>query len=255
MKAFLIGGAIFILGAIGVYLYVRAPKTDSPDANQSSRSMNEQVSFATRDGVTIKGDYYEGGGERAVLLLHMMPATRSSWVAFANTLVLEGWSALAIDLRGHGESTMSPRGVLDYQKFTDAEHQASIADVEAAVAYLTTEKKMKEISIAGASIGANLAFFYAASHPEIRSLVLLSPGLDYHGVNAEAVAGQFGGKTRLFFLASRDDEYAAASTEEIYQKVKGEKQIQLFGDAGHGTTILERQPEYLKILASWLAAK
>src|SRR3989344_931611 len=99
--------------------------------------MNEKVSFLTEDGVTVVGDYYEGGGEKAVLLLHMMPATRASWIAFANKLVAEGWSALAIDLRGHGESVSVPGGALDYKTFSDAEHQASIADVESGIEYLT----------------------------------------------------------------------------------------------------------------------
>ena len=216
--------------------------------------MNEKVSFLTEDGVTVVGDYYEGGGEKAVLLLHMMPSTRASWVSFANQLVADGFSALAIDLRGHGESIVGSLGALDYNNFSDAEHRASIHDVETAVKHLE-KRGMKEIDIAGASIGANLAFFYAASHPEIKSLILLSPGLEYRGVSAEAVAGQFGGKTRFFFLASREDEYSAASTKELFEKVNGEKQLELFDDAGHGTAILERKPEYLKILSGWIASK
>ncbi len=216
--------------------------------------MNERVILQTSDGVQIVGDYYEGGGDRAVLLLHMMPATRASWVSFANQLVADGFSVFSIDLRGHGESTISKTAMLDYESFSDAEHQASVADVEAAVNFLK-EKGMKEIDIAGASIGANLAFFYAASHPEIHSVILFSPGLDYRGVNTEAVAEQFDGRTRFFFLASQEDEYSAASAKELFEKVKGEKQLELFDDAGHGTTILERKPEYLKILTGWLASK
>ncbi|KKW22380.1 MAG: alpha beta hydrolase fold protein [Parcubacteria group bacterium GW2011_GWB1_52_7] len=216
--------------------------------------MNEKVSFLTEDGVTVVGDYYEGGGEKAVLLLHMMPSTRASWVSFANQLVADGFSALAIDLRGHGESIVGSLGALDYNNFSDAEHRASIHDVETAVKHLE-KRGMKEIDIAGASIGANLAFFYAASHPEIKSLILLSPGLEYRGVSAEAVAGQFGGKAHFFFLASREDEYSAASANELFEKVNGEKQLELFDDAGHGTTILERKPEYLKILSNWLAGR
>jgi len=216
--------------------------------------MNERITFKTRDGVTIVGDYYEGGSEKAALLLHMMPATRASWVSFANQLVADGFSALAIDLRGHGESIVGSLGTLDYNNFSDAEHQASIHDVEMAVEYLKG-RGMKEIDIAGASIGANLAFFYSASHPEIHSVILLSPGLDYRGINTEAVAEQFTGQTRIYFLASKEDEYSAASTQELHDKVQARKQIEIFHDAGHGTTILERKPEYLKILADWFLAK
>src|SRR3990167_3235399 len=112
--------------------------------------MNEKVSFLTEDGVTVVGDYYEGGGEKAVLLLHMMPSTRASWVSFANQLVADGFSALAIDLPLHCESIVGSLGTLDYNNFSDAEHQASIHDVEVAVDYLKS-RGMKEIDIAGAS--------------------------------------------------------------------------------------------------------
>lgn len=215
--------------------------------------MNEKVSFITEDGVTIVGDYYEGGGDRAALLLHMMPATRGSWTAFANTLVAEGFSALAIDLRGHGESVEGPDGsALDYKNFSGNEHQTSVNDVAAAVRWLREAKSMREISIAGASIGANLAFLYAAGDHAIRSTALLSPGLNYKGTDTLAVVGKFSERQRFFFLASEEDEYSAASAKELFEKLNREKKIEIFQDAGHGTTILERKPEYLKILADWL---
>src|SRR3989344_2272608 len=181
--------------------------------------MNEKVSFLTEDGVTVVGDYYEGGGEKAVLLLHMMPASRASWIAFANKLVAEGWSALSIDLRGHGESISGPSGTLDYKNFSDGEHQASIVDVESGIEYLV-QRGMKEISIAGASIGANLALVYAAEHPNIHSVILLSPGLDYRGVNTEAVAPKISEPTRVYLIASQEDDYSAASVRDLYENLQ-----------------------------------
>jgi len=217
--------------------------------------MNEQISLKTSDGVTIIGDYYEGGGEKAVLLLHMMPATRASWIAFANKLVAEGWSALAIDLRGHGESISGPSGTLDYKNFSDGEHQASIVDVESGIEYLV-QRGMKEISIAGASIGANLALVYAAEHPNIHSVILLSPGLDYRGVNTEAVAPKISEPTRVYLIASKEDDYSAASVKDLYENLPiKNKKIEVLDGAGHGTTILERKHEYLEILANWLSGK
>lgn len=215
--------------------------------------MNERITFETSDGVTIVGDYYEGGGDKAVLLLHMMPATRASWVAFANTLTAAGFSALAIDLRGHGESTKGPgETILNYQEFQDSDHQASMHDVEGAVAFLKDLKKMKGISIAGASIGANLAFVYAAAHPEIRSVILLSPGLVYRGVDTGAVAELAQPSQRVFLVASEDDEYSAASARELHEKLVSQKKIELFSDAGHGTTMVERKPEFMLALVEWL---
>ncbi|MBI4134709.1 MAG: alpha/beta fold hydrolase [Candidatus Sungbacteria bacterium] len=216
--------------------------------------MNERVSFVTEDGATIVGDYYEGGGDRAALLLHMMPSTRGSWTAFANTLVADGFSAFAIDLRGHGESTKGPNeSMLDYKNFSDEEHGASIQDIISAVKWLREAKGMHEVSLAGASIGANLAFLYAAGDHMVRSVILLSPGLNYRGTDTLSAVDAFGDRQRFFFLASGEDEYSAASTKELFEKLNREKKVEIFHDAGHGTTILERKPEYLKVLADWLS--
>lgn len=215
--------------------------------------MNEQISFKTEDGVTVVGDYYEGGGDRACLLLHMMPATRGSWTAFANALVADGFSALAIDLRGHGESVQKDDSMLDHKNFSDEEHQASIQDVRSAVKYLRETKGMHEVSLAGASIGANLALLYAAENHMTRSIIALSPGLNYKGTEPLSVFDRYSDRQRFFLLASTEDEYSAASTTELFEKLGREKKIAMFHDAGHGTTILERKPEYLKILADWLS--
>ncbi|MBI3627781.1 MAG: alpha/beta hydrolase [Candidatus Sungbacteria bacterium] len=214
--------------------------------------MNERVELKTEDGITIVGDYYEGGGEKAALLLHMMPATRASWVTFANTLAVGGFSSLAIDLRGHGESIAGPAGALDYLEFEEARHQASLLDIAAAADFLKKEKKMKEISLAGASIGANLSFVFGTGEPGIRSVLLLSCGLDYKGLDLAAALRAKKYSPRVFFVASEDDEYSAASTKELFGKYEGEKKLEIFKDAGHGTTIFERKPEFIQIAADWM---
>lgn len=215
--------------------------------------MSERISFETEDHAQIIGDYYEGGSDKAAVLLHMMPATRASWVSLANILALEGFSSLAIDLRGHGESLVKDGEPLDYREFQDADHAGSIKDVEASVAFLLGEKKMKKISLVGASIGANLSIAFAAEHPEVASFVLLSPGLIYGGVDAESAAKRCSNNQSGFFVASEEDEYSAASAKELHELFPGKKELRIFKDAGHGTAILERNPEFGKELALWLS--
>src|SRR3989338_9524623 len=118
--------------------------------------MEEYVSFITGDGVEIAGIYRPGDGEKFAILLHMMPATKESWEAFTSILSEMGYASLAIDARGHGESTMN--GTLDYQTFSDKQHQAKIDDVEAALTFLKDHGAAEEeVIVMGASIGANLA--------------------------------------------------------------------------------------------------
>ena len=78
-----------------------------------------RVVLTTSGAVTIVGNYYKGSADRGALLVHMMPATKESWGAFARVLEKQGYHVLAIDMRGHGESDGGPVG---YKNFSDEEH-------------------------------------------------------------------------------------------------------------------------------------
>lgn len=215
-------------------------------------TMHQRIEFKTQDGVALVGDYYAPAGSwpRGLLLLHMMPADRASWRAFAEKMQAGGWPVLAVDLRGHGESQGGPEG---YRKFSDAEHQASRFDVEAGAEFLKS-KGVLELALGGASIGANLAFGYLAEHPEARSVFLLSPGLDYRGVRTEDAARSLRSGQAVYFAASRDDVYSAESAERLHgiTPAGAAKAIRLFDAAGHGTAMFEREPSFMDEVAAWL---
>jgi len=172
----------------------------------------QRVTFTTEDGVMIVGDYWESKSPRAILLLHMMPADKSSWFPITEDLWRLGYQVLAIDLRGHGESTRQREKTLDHKKFSDSQHQESIKDVEAAVNFLK-EKGAKNFAIIGASIGANLALTYGIRDSSVKTVVLLSPSLNYHGVETEKAIANF--DNPLLIAASEEDEYAADSSREL----------------------------------------
>ena len=214
--------------------------------------MSQRVAFKTSDGVAIVGDYYAPAApsEQGLLLLHMMPATRSSWRAFAEKIMAENFQVLAIDLRGHGESSGGPNG---YKNFTDIEHQASYLDLEAAVGFLKS-KGVSEFFLGGASIGANLALGYLAEHAEARAAFLLSPGLDYRGVKTLDAAQGIRLGQAVYYVASRDDVYSADSTQQLFDATPAgiKKKIKFFETAGHGTTLFDREPAFMDTVVSWL---
>src|SRR3989344_3655754 len=86
----------------------------------------EYIQLKTKDGVELYGTYVRAGKDDApaVVLLHMMPATKESWEGFQQMLADSGFQSLAIDLRGHGESVFRDGELLDYQAFTPEEHRA-----------------------------------------------------------------------------------------------------------------------------------
>lgn len=218
--------------------------------------MTEQVTLPTTDGVTIVGDLYRPttSPRGGALLLHMMPATKTSWQAFAKTLTEQGYLVLAIDLRGHGQSTNLGPVILDYRTFSDAEHQASIADVETALAWLTSEHRLQwnQIGLVGASIGANLALEAMANHHELAWGVLLSPGLDYHGLMTEPLIVKIMPPQRLYLAASDDDLYSYQTIDQLAQVAPAPVTLKKLSGAGHGTLMFERQPKFQEEVVNWI---
>lgn len=258
VNKFFLAVLFVILTAGGVMWHIlkfREVSVVNQGVQQSIKKM-ETVTITTKDSAQIVGDYYPAGAENApaVLLLHMMPSTRKSLVDFAEKLNEAGLSALAIDLRGHGDSLNKTDGTyLNYKNFSNAEHQSSIHDVETAIDFLK-QKGAEKIFVIGASIGANLALQYAAEHSDIRAVVLLSPGLDYRGVLTADLPLQLHARQAVYYAASFEDSYSADSVRMLYQKTPEgvKKEEKIFDQAGHGTDIFVHEPDFEGQIISWL---
>lgn len=220
-------------------------------------SSMEKISFQTSDGVTIVGDWYSvEQPKRFALLLHMMPATKESWQPLAEALKAAGVASLAIDLRGHGESTQSSGGALDYKKFSDAEQQAKMRDMEAAVAWLK-EKGAREEAIAfvGASIGANLAMVYGSEHNKVPVIVALSPGLDYRGVNAERAGVRIAPDQKVLLAAAEGDTYSFDTINTLAGRmVAVEPEVLRYGGSAHGTDLFKTDPALVQKIVAFVSA-
>lgn len=224
--------------------------------NTEENNTMERITFQTEDGVTIVGNYWHGSST-GVLLLHMMPATKESWDDFASALHHSGMSVLAIDLRGHGESTKHDGRTLDSETFTDQQHQASIYDVESAAAYLK-ERGITTLFLAGASIGANLALQYQSEHPEIKKVILFSPGVNYRGILTEPLAERLQESQEVLLVAGALDGRAAGRADlmaqQIASHVQGRHELKIYQSASHGTDLFRDDPQLITLLARWLQA-
>lgn len=225
-------------------------------SKEVSKKMKETVKFKTNDGVEIAGDYYNDfNNKKALLLLHMMPANKESYEKFANNGLKNGFNSLAIDLRGHGESTVQNDKILNYTKFSDIEHQKSILDVSAAVDFLNSKGFIKEnIYIIGASIGANLALEYLTKNHEVKKAVLISPGLDYRGIKTDKFIKDLIVGQELFFIFSEEDVYSFESVNKLLDLMPKGVSIKekIYQYAGHGTDILISVKDASDLIIEWL---
>lgn len=219
----------------------------------------ETVKFQTTDRVVIVGDFVNSNGaKKAVLLLHMMPSARKSWQPLSAELNKAKFATLAIDLRGHGASLeMQKVGgaklKLDYKNFSDAEHQASRLDVDAAMNFLKSKGFPEEnIALAGASIGANLTLDAMYRYKKISKGVLLSPGLDYRGVKTESAMGGLETAQKIWIIAAKKDEYSANSTKILAELRPDISKATIFSGSDHGTDLFKSQKTLVQDIIKFL---
>lgn len=218
---------------------------DAPLETGGERA-GEALTFEGAEGVPIQATLYKPQGQGpfpGVTLLHMLGGERGVWAeaGLVDALVEAGYAALAIDMRGHGQTGGEDDWALA------GEDLALVWDAFMARADVDEARS----AVVGASIGANLALRLAAARPEIRGAVLLSPGLDYRGVTTEDALADYGERP-LFLLASGDDEYAADSAAVLNSVAMGETEFGLFADAGHGTDMFAAEPELPALIVGWL---
>jgi len=213
--------------------------TPSAAPTQASITMN----FVTSDGLSIAGTYYVAPVRPApiVLLLHMSGSSKEAWKSFAPQLQAAGYSVLAIDLRGHGETG----GKVDWNK-----EPADVTEIVNQIRNLPGVDQTR-ISVIGASIGANLAIRACADLQLCHSVVLISPALNYQGVQALDPLTRYGNGPVLI-VASRDDPPSGADSVTLDKAAKGNHTLQLYAGKVNGTDLFSAQPDLTRLIIQWL---
>jgi pimeloyl-ACP methyl ester carboxylesterase len=149
------------------------------------------------DGIRLCVEVVRGSRRATVVLLHGGGQTRGAWGGAAEVLADAGWSTVAADCRGHGDSQWAPDG--DYSTMAFA------ADVASIVRWVGSP-----VVLAGASLGGISALRAVAENPElpVTGIVLVDVAHRFEQAGAERIVG---------FMRSRLDGFSSA--EEASQAV------------------------------------
>jgi alpha-beta hydrolase superfamily lysophospholipase len=205
------------------------------------------VTFPSTDGVSLSAMLYEASPRPgpAVVLVHMLGRSKDEWAGIAERLQESGVTALAVDLRGHGQSGGN-----------GSELPAMVGDVRAALAWLSSRPSVQPSALAviGASLGANLAALAASDTPQVRVVVLVSPSLDYRGVRLDAGVMRKLADRAVWMAASTEDPYALRSIRELLSE-NAVHQQRLSPVRGHGMALLAADQDLAAALVDWLKAR
>jgi len=215
---------------------------------------SEEVTLTASDGFSLAATWYAPTKPKApaVVLIHMLSRDRSTWNDFAPKLLKGGYAVLSFDLRGHGQSTKSAGRTVSVQSFKPADYQGMMLDCAAAVAYVKKQKSVDpaRIGIVGASIGANVALNCAASAPDTKGVVLLSPGLDYRGVKTKDAMTKYAARSVMVAVSKGDS--CANDALELYNAATGLRAIEQYEGDKHGTDMLASQQSLADRIISFL---
>ena len=206
----------------------------------------EDITIEASDGLMIQATFWgvqHAPPQPGVILLHMLGSERSVWetTGFAEHLSDNGYAVLSVDMRGHGETG----GSRDWDLTAD--------DLQCVWAYFVGREEVEatRTAVIGASIGANMTLITGVNEPSIKTLVLLSPGLDYRGVTTDDKINAYGERP-LLIVASEEDTYAATSSETLIDQAQGTAHLEMYTGAGHGTNMFAAEPGLADLILDWL---
>ena len=162
-------------------------------AAKSLRLLTEFIGVATdsfhvlrqipgRGSLTLRGE--RGGDGPPIVLVHGLSATRRNVVQGSRHLIKRGYSLIAYDARGHGESDPVADG-------SAYEYADLVADLEAVIEDLELDRP----ALVGSSMGAATVMTYALAHPErVPALVQITPAYTGEGRTADMVDGDTWGR-------------------------------------------------------------
>ena len=190
-----------------------------------------------------------------VILLHMYRNDRSSWDPLVPELVDKGITVLALDQRGHGESTQRGNETVRVEDIPRDEFGAvvrdGVKDVAAARAYLAGRGfDVSRVALVGASYGCTVALLAAEAVEGVRAVALLSPGTAYFGVDVREIAKRLA--LPLMAVAAEDDGQAAAAARSLTDGRRARSDLQVFEKGGHGTRLFAPHPDLVISLREFL---
>ena len=265
---------------------VASASSAAADEGASSRPAVREVAvkMTAEDGQAVPGWYREAkpagtkaGDEawrskaHAVVFLHMYRSDHLAWAPILPVFEKLGVSTLTIDMRGHGENTRGPKGEDLAKSAVDRDEalfQAMYKDAFAAIALLEKQGfQRRHISLMGASVGCSVAIDAARRMDGLGPVAVMTPGLNYLGVNTREQIKEWGTRDLLILTSEEESGNGPAplrdALRDAYAKRKASSpkaadhltywQIEQTGI--HGTRMFGKVEGIEQRIVDWFAAR
>ena len=270
---------VIAIGLMAAWAMGSASVRPTPSFVARASSPARDVRLQSSDGITLGATYWPGrhANGPAVLLLHGNGASRAAMTPNAAWLAAQGFAVLAIDFRGHGQSTARPHSF----------GYGESADAHAAFRWLKRRQHGGNVAVVGVSLGGAAALIgpegpvpadalvLQAVYPDIRRAIgnriasiagagpafLLEPMLSYQSLprfgvlpgKLSPIAALPGYQGPVLIVGGAQDRYTPpAETRALYDAARGPKRLWWAADMDHAMVSGVATPAYRTTLRSFL---
>jgi pimeloyl-ACP methyl ester carboxylesterase len=218
-----------------------------------------EVTVMTPDSLELVGNLYWPQGEKLtrlplVVLLHQKGATHGAWKNLADLLCGEyDFAVFAMDLRGYGYSIYDFRTGKNRppNTFYVGEQTRYPVDIRQLVKKLFAEHgKMLDstrVAVVGAELGGNAGLLYAVDEPGVRFTAMISPGLEYSGLQIAKAIRDYGERP-LFMATGKQDIYSMESVNLLSDVVPIVLDVAIFDTYRYGNSLVDTEPQLVPML-------
>ena len=218
----------------------------------------KELKFDAKDGWDIYGTAYYTDTKQPTTLIILVPMLGADRTSYDDLIVplheeIPYADIVAIDARGHGEST----NLGTYSNFQTGDFRAMKNDIDAVVTYFGAARpSINKYYLVGASAGSSACIDYAEGHDAVSKVVMISPGIEYQGFDITEDAEGY--LHELYLMAGEDDSYSATSASTIYNICPSDtKEKKIYdGISAHGTNLFGATETYpdsaVDVIVKWI---
>ncbi|OGI02833.1 MAG: hypothetical protein A2104_01530 [Candidatus Melainabacteria bacterium GWF2_32_7] len=191
-----------------------------------------------------------------VIFLHSIGKDYTEWGTFPSIVKDQlNIATLNINLRGHGKSVLNKNSRKVYwQNFQNKDFEKYPYDVIDVLKYIKEqypEIDSSKVAFVGASLGANTALMSGSYGVNAKTIVMLSPMLNYKGYDLRLPVVKYGNHP-LLFMVSKKDIYPYKSCIELIKFAQGKKLLKVYPYGGTGVNLIKFQPDAKPLIINWI---
>ena len=222
--------------------------------------LTKNIEIETKDKVLLEGIIELPKSATAkhkvplVIMLHSLGSRKEVYNSFVEDLRSRGIASVRFDLRGHGESignSVNNRKTY-WQQYSNKTFQKYPDDIITVLDFIKDNFQQvdtNKTAIIAADISANSSIL--AANNKIKTLVLLSPCIDFKGIKTSVKLVDYGNHP-ILFIVSKKDKFGYYQSSELIKYAQGKKVLKVLDFGGMGDRIIKLNPSAKVVILQWI---